>query len=108
VVRYVKTHRRDVFVFQVGTKRLKVQHKQIVRGSSGYPETGYGDMYATSQGDETNVDPSEISSGYGSNVPGIDGTLGAACFKEGDTPRSHEGILSNLEDIGEALPDVSA
>lgn len=93
----------------MGTKRLKVQHKQIVKGSSGYSETGCNDVYINSQGDENNVVPSEVSSGFDASVSGMDGNLGSVCLQEGKDQRPHhDGILSNLEDLGEALPDVSA
>lgn len=89
-------------LFQVGTKRLKVQHKQIVKGSSA------NDVYITSEGAGNNVDPSDISPSFETSTSEMNGNLGSACFQEGKNQRPNEGILSNLEDLGEALPDVSA
>lgn len=99
---YLKIDLVYTLLFQVGTKRLKVQHKQIVKGSAA------NDVYITSEGAGNNVDPSDISSSFETGTSEMNGNLGSACFQEGKNQRQNEGILSNLEDLGEALPDVSA
>lgn len=86
--------------FVVGSKRLKVQHKQMVKNS----EAGCNsDMYGTVPTDGSSMNPSDASLNI---LPDTSREyLGTV---EEEVVRPLDGVLNNFDELVEALPDVAA
>lgn len=79
----------------MGSKRLKVQHKQIAKNN----EAGYNALYV----DNSLSDPSDVPVNMHSDTSREDIVTG----EEEEEVRPREGLLNNFDELVESLPNVA-